>query len=278
MAGVHLSGIVKAYGAVQVVHGIDLEVQEKEFVVLVGPSGCGKSTLLRMVAGLEAISSGTITIGDRVVNDLEPAQRDIAMVFQNYALYPHMSVFDNMAYGLKIQKVAKPEIAERVSGRNGLPWSGTYPQDPLLSAVALKQLKVVLRDNLAGRSARLGEVMRGDLEGLKERHECIGDVRGKGLYHMLDIVTDRDSRKPDAEMAERIRYNALLEGVVLICVKNYIRLCPPLIITDAELAEIIGRLETAIKRAEEGFPTTPNISSSSSLATNNHHEFRGHQT
>ncbi|WP_283647076.1 aminotransferase class III-fold pyridoxal phosphate-dependent enzyme [Marinovum algicola] len=278
MATVTLENLKKSFGKTEVIQGIDIDIADGEFVVIVGPSGCGKSTLLRMVAGLETATSGEVRIDGKRVNDVEPMDRDIAMVFQNYALYPHMSVFDNMAYGLKIQKVAKPEIAERVSGRNGLPWSGTYPQDPLLSAVALKQLKVVLRDNLAGRAARLGEVMRGDLEGLKERHECIGDVRGKGLYHMLDIVTDRDSRKPDAEMAERIRYNALLEGVVLICVKNYIRLCPPLIITDAELAEIIGRLETAIKRAEEGFPTTTNVSSSSSLATNDHHEFRGHLT
>ncbi len=211
---------------------------------------------------------------------LAPGRTGKMWGFEHFDVTPDIVTFGKgMSAGMPIcGAVTTPEIAERVSGRNGLPWSGTYPQDPLLSAVALKQLKVVLRDNLAGRAARLGEVMRGDLEGLKERHECIGDVRGKGLYHMLDIVTDRDSRKPDAERAERIRYNALLEGVVLICVKNYIRLCPPLIITDAELAEIIGRLETAIKRAEEGFPTTTNISSSSSLATNNHQEFRGHQT
>jgi sn-glycerol 3-phosphate transport system ATP-binding protein len=118
MASISLKNVVKIYGkgktALQVIHGVNAEITDGEFVVIVGPSGCGKSTLLRMVAGLEEISGGDISIGSRVVNDLEPAERDIAMVFQNYALYPHMSVFDNMAYGLKIAKVPKDEIKTRV--------------------------------------------------------------------------------------------------------------------------------------------------------------------
>ena len=118
MASLSFRNIIKRYGhgpkANQVIHGVNAEVQDGEFIVIVGPSGCGKSTLLRMVAGLEEITGGTIAIGERVVNNLEPARRDIAMVFQNYALYPHMSVFDNMAYGLKIAKVAKDEIKARV--------------------------------------------------------------------------------------------------------------------------------------------------------------------
>jgi sn-glycerol 3-phosphate transport system ATP-binding protein len=118
MASISLKNVVKIYGkgkaALQVIHGVNAEIADGEFVVIVGPSGCGKSTLLRMVAGLEEVSGGDISIGDRVVNDLEPAERDIAMVFQNYALYPHMSVFDNMAYGLKIAKVPKDEIKTRV--------------------------------------------------------------------------------------------------------------------------------------------------------------------
>ena len=104
MAAIQLKNVVKKYGKgkheLQVIHGVSADVADREFIVIVGPSGCGKSTLLRMVAGLEEISSGEIRIGERVVNDLEPAERDIAMVFQNYALYPHMTVFDNMAYGL----------------------------------------------------------------------------------------------------------------------------------------------------------------------------------
>ena len=118
MAAISISNVVKRYGAGartnQVIHGVDAEIADGEFVVIVGPSGCGKSTLLRMVAGLEEISGGEIAIGGRVVNDIEPSQRDIAMVFQNYALYPHMSVFDNMAYGLKIKKVPLGEIKTRV--------------------------------------------------------------------------------------------------------------------------------------------------------------------
>ena len=118
MAAIQLKNVVKRYGAGknvnQVIHGVSADIAHGEFVVIVGPSGCGKSTLLRMVAGLEEISAGEISIGGRVVNDLEPAQRDIAMVFQNYALYPHMTVFDNMAYGLKIAKVPLAEIKLRV--------------------------------------------------------------------------------------------------------------------------------------------------------------------
>ena len=114
MAGVSFRDVRKKYGELEVIHGVNAEVADREFVVIVGPSGCGKSTLLRMVAGLEEISGGEISIGGRVVNDLEPADRDIAMVFQNYALYPHMSVFDNMAFALKLRKTPKSEIDQRV--------------------------------------------------------------------------------------------------------------------------------------------------------------------
>ncbi|MFM8899715.1 MAG: sn-glycerol-3-phosphate import ATP-binding protein UgpC [Burkholderiales bacterium] len=118
MAAIQLNNVSKTYGsgtkAVQVIHGVNADIADHEFIVIVGPSGCGKSTLLRLVAGLEQISGGEISIGGRVVNELDPAQRDIAMVFQNYALYPHMTVFDNMAYGLKIAKVPLAEIKQRV--------------------------------------------------------------------------------------------------------------------------------------------------------------------
>jgi sn-glycerol 3-phosphate transport system ATP-binding protein len=118
MGAISIRNVVKRYGkgpkANPVIHGVSAEIADGEFVVIVGPSGCGKSTLLRMVAGLEEISGGEIAIAGRVVNDIEPAERDIAMVFQNYALYPHMSVFDNMAYGLKIAKVPVAEIKARV--------------------------------------------------------------------------------------------------------------------------------------------------------------------
>jgi len=116
MASVTLEHVRKVYaGGVEAVKGVSLGVPDGSFTVLLGPSGCGKSTLLRMIAGLETVSSGTVRIADKAVNDVEPADRDIAMVFQNYALYPHMSVYDNMAYGLRNRKIAKPEIVRRVA-------------------------------------------------------------------------------------------------------------------------------------------------------------------
>ena len=121
MADVTLENIYKSYGRNEVVHGITCDIPDGEFVVVLGPSGCGKSTLLRMVAGLEEVTDGKVSIGGKVVNDLEPADRDIAMVFQNYALYPHMSVFKNMAYGLKIRRVPKEDIEERVRAAAGPP-------------------------------------------------------------------------------------------------------------------------------------------------------------
>ena len=114
MATIKLENLIKTYGDVEVLHNLNGEIEDGEFVVVVGPSGCGKSTLLRMIAGLEKITSGEISIGNKIVNDLEPADRDIAMVFQNYALYPHMSVRKNMGYGLKIRKIEKQEIERRV--------------------------------------------------------------------------------------------------------------------------------------------------------------------
>ena len=115
MASVKLVNIVKVYGKDEVVHGISADIPHNEFLVLVGPSGCGKSTTLRMIAGLETIDGGHIEIGGRVVNDVPPKDRDIAMVFQNYALYPHMSVYENMAFGLKLRKLPKAEIKQRVA-------------------------------------------------------------------------------------------------------------------------------------------------------------------
>ena len=116
MASIELQDVQKRYpNGQEAVRGVSLSIRDGEFTVLVGPSGCGKSTLLRMVAGLEAITAGTVRIDGRVVNDLEPAVRDIAMVFQNYALYPHMSVRENLAYGLRNRGMAKPEIERRIA-------------------------------------------------------------------------------------------------------------------------------------------------------------------
>ena len=116
MADLHLTNIHKSYDKTEVISNLDLTIKSGEFMVFVGPSGCGKSTLLRMIAGLEDISSGTIVINDEIVNDVVPAERGVAMVFQSYALYPHMTVFDNMAFGLRQSKTPKPEIERRVHG------------------------------------------------------------------------------------------------------------------------------------------------------------------
>lgn len=130
MSALSFRDVIKDYRVgranVRAIHGVSAEIADGEFIVIVGPSGCGKSTLLRMVAGLEEISAGQILIGDRVVNDVEPADRDIAMVFQNYALYPHMTVFDNMAYGLKIARVPKDEIEARVRKAADILEIGSY--------------------------------------------------------------------------------------------------------------------------------------------------------
>src|SRR3954467_10654749 len=128
MAQVHLRGVKKSYDKLEVIHGVDIDIKDGEFIVIVGPSGCGKSTLLRMVAGLERITGGEVAIGDRVVNELEPKDRDIAMVFQNYALYPHFSVYENMAYGLKIRGMSKAEIDQRVQKAAKILELGTFLQ------------------------------------------------------------------------------------------------------------------------------------------------------
>ena len=110
MADVKLSGVGKSFGDINILQGVDLHIRDGEFVVFVGPSGCGKSTLLRMIAGLEDITSGTLHIGERLVNDVPPAERGISMVFQSYALYPHMNLYDNMAFGLQLKKMPKAEV------------------------------------------------------------------------------------------------------------------------------------------------------------------------
>ena len=132
MASVAIRDVRKAFGAIEVIHGVDVLIDDGEFVVLVGPSGCGKSTLLRMIAGLENITSGEIRIGERVVNRVPPKERDIAMVFQNYALYPHMTVAANMGFSLMLRGAPKAEIEQRVGGAADIlglgPLLGSYPR------------------------------------------------------------------------------------------------------------------------------------------------------
>src|SRR5215208_3948073 len=182
MAQVVMRGLNKNYDEVHAVKDVNLEIDDKEFVVLVGPSGCGKTTTLRMVAGLESITSGRILIDDQVVNDLAPMDRDIAMVFQNYALYPHMSVYDNMAFGLKMRKFDKAMIQQRVNHaaeilgiheylrRKPRQLSGGQRQRVALGRAIVRHPRVFLFDEpLSNLDAKLRVQMRVELKTLHER-------------------------------------------------------------------------------------------------------------
>jgi len=182
MAAVALRGVRKSFGSTAVVHGIDLAIRDGEFCVLVGPSGCGKSTLLRMIAGLEEISGGEIDIGGRVVNNIAPKERDIAMVFQNYALYPHKTVFDNMAFSLKLAGVAKEELQRRVSEaaeilaltdyllRYPRQLSGGQRQRVAMGRAIVRKPQVFLFDEpLSNLDAKLRVAMRTEIKALHQR-------------------------------------------------------------------------------------------------------------
>ena len=182
MAGVALRGVVKRYGAVEVIHGIDLEIRHGEFAVFVGPSGCGKSTLLRMIAGLETISGGDVLIDNQRVNDLPPRHRDIAMVFQDYALYPHKTLFDNMAFGLRLRGTAEAEIQRRVMDaakllridhmldRRPAALSGGQRQRVAIGRAIVREPKVFLFDEpLSNLDAQLRNEMRSEIKRLHQR-------------------------------------------------------------------------------------------------------------
>src|SRR5437867_12073789 len=182
MASVSFQNIEKAFGSTKVIHGIDFEIDEGEFMVLVGPSGCGKSTLLRMLAGLEEISGGTIAIDGKVVNDMESKDRDIAMVFQSYALYPHMTVADNMAFSLKLRKAAPATIQERVAKAARIlnldPYQKRYPRElsggqrqrVAMGRAIVRDPKVFLFDEpLSNLDAKLRVAMRAEIKALHQR-------------------------------------------------------------------------------------------------------------
>ncbi|OEC94061.1 MULTISPECIES: sn-glycerol-3-phosphate ABC transporter ATP-binding protein UgpC [unclassified Rhizobium] len=195
MASIDIQNVKKAYGHVQVLHDIDLRIKDGEFVVLVGPSGCGKSTLLRMIAGLEDISGGEIRIADNRVNELHPKDRDIAMVFQSYALYPHMNVAGNMSYSLRLRKVAKDGIAKAVAGaasklgldplleRRPKALSGGQRQRVAMGRAIVRQPKAFLFDEpLSNLDARLREQMRAEI---KKLH---GDLKATSIYVTHDQI------------------------------------------------------------------------------------------
>src|SRR5215470_4728349 len=203
MAEVSCRKVVKMYdGGVQAVKGIDLEIADQEFVVLVGPSGCGKSTTLRMIAGLEEISDGEIWIGGDVVNDVPPRDRDIAMVFQNYALYPHMSVFDNMAFGLKLRKFPKDEIRRRVDeaarildiaallDRKPRALSGGQRQRVAMGRAIVRNPKVFLFDEpLSNLDAKLRVQMRTEI---KKVHQTVKTTTVYVTHDQVEAMTLAD--------------------------------------------------------------------------------------
>ena len=182
MSGVSIQNVEKAFGGVRIIHGIDIEIADGAFVVLVGPSGCGKSTLLRIIAGLEDVTSGSILIGDTEVNDMAPKDRDIAMVFQNYGLYPHMTVAQNMGFALKLAKVDKAEIARRVEHAAGIlnlsallerypkQLSGGQRQRVAMGRAIVRNPQVFLFDEpLSNLDAKLRVQMRAEIKQLHQR-------------------------------------------------------------------------------------------------------------
>jgi multiple sugar transport system ATP-binding protein len=202
MSEVTLSSIRKNYGPLEVLHGVDLAVEDGEFLVLVGPSGCGKTTLLRIVAGLEMITEGNVKIGKRDVTRLSPRDRDIAMVFQNYALYPHMSVADNMAFGLKLRRVPKSEIKERVGRAAGIlglsellarhprQLSGGQRQRVAMGRALVRDPQVFLFDEpLSNLDAKLRVQMRGEI---KELHQKLRTTAIYVTHDQIEAMTMAD--------------------------------------------------------------------------------------
>ncbi|MDO6731213.1 sn-glycerol-3-phosphate ABC transporter ATP-binding protein UgpC [Marinovum sp. 2_MG-2023] len=202
MANVTIDNVIKRYGSVQVMHGVSVDIEDGEFVVLVGPSGCGKSTLLRMLAGLEEISDGTISIGDRVVNDVPPKERDIAMVFQSYALYPHKTVYDNIGFPLKMAKRPKAEIDEQVTKAAGIldltkylkrypkELSGGQRQRVAMGRAIVRDPQVFLFDEpLSNLDAKLRVTMRIEI---KELHQRLGTTIVYVTHDQIEAMTMAD--------------------------------------------------------------------------------------
>jgi len=202
VAAVTLSQIRKSFGSTEVVHGVDVSIEDGEFCVLVGPSGCGKSTLLRMIAGLEEISAGTIAIGGRVVNAVAPKERDIAMVFQNYALYPHMTVFDNMGFSLKLAGRPSQEIRQRVDdaaqilglgeylARYPRQLSGGQRQRVAMGRAIVRKPQVFLFDEpLSNLDAKLRVQMRTEI---KELHQRLRTTSVYVTHDQIEAMTMAD--------------------------------------------------------------------------------------
>jgi multiple sugar transport system ATP-binding protein len=202
MASVDIRDVRKSFGATEILHGVSVPIHDGEFVVLVGPSGCGKSTLLRMIAGLENITSGTVSIGDKVVNNVHPKERDIAMVFQNYALYPHMTVGENMGFSLKLRKDDKAVIAERVNKAAGIlglsnlldryprQLSGGQRQRVAMGRAIVRDPQVFLFDEpLSNLDAKLRVAMRTEI---KELHQRLKTTTVYVTHDQIEAMTMAD--------------------------------------------------------------------------------------
>ena len=253
MAGLTLKGIYKKYpGGVVAVSDVNLEIRDKEFIVLVGPSGCGKSTTLRMIAGLEEISEGELYIGDRLVNDIAPKDRDIAMVFQNYALYPHMTVFDNMAFGLKLRKVPKAEIERKVNEaakildlthlleRKPKAMSGGQRQRVALGRAIVRSPKVFLLDEpLSNLDAKLRAQMRTEIAKI---HKKLGTTFIYVTHDQTEAMTmgDRIVCMKDGFVQQIDTPQNLYENPVNKFVAGFLG-SPQMNFIDAELKEEYGQ-------------------------------------
>src|SRR5215210_2988508 len=209
MAGVRFENVAKRYGAVSVIEGLNLDIHDHEFMVLVGPSGCGKSTALRMIAGLEDITDGKVLIGDRVVNDLQPKDRDVAMVFQSYALYPHMTVRENIEFGLKIRKTPKAEMERKVAGaaetlgisqlldRKPKQLSGGQRQRVAVARAIVRDPSVFLFDEpLSNLDAKLRVQTRAEITKLQQRLQttCVyvthDQIEAMTMGHRIAVMKD----------------------------------------------------------------------------------------
>ncbi len=253
MAGVRLVSLTKRFGNTEAVKAVDLEVQDHEFLVLVGPSGCGKTTVLRMIAGLEEPTSGDIYIGDRVVNDISPKDRDIAMVFQNYALYPHMTVYDNMAFSLRLSKLSRDEIQRRVGEAAGMlgiddylqrkpvQLSGGQRQRVALGRAVVREPAVFLMDEpLSNLDAKLRIQTRAELIKL---HRRLGITTIYVTHDQVEAMTmgDRIAVMRHGEVQQCDTPQRIFDHPANRFVAGFIG-SPPMNFVEVQLVEQDGRL------------------------------------
>jgi len=277
MAGISLKNIYKVYpGDVTAVNDFNLEIEDKEFIILVGPSGCGKSTTLRMIAGLEEITKGELYIGDRLVNDVEPKNRDIAMVFQNYALYPHMSVYKNMAFGLKLRKTPKDEIDQKVKEaakvlaiedllqRKPKALSGGQRQRVALGRAMVRNPAVFLLDEpLSNLDAKLRTSMRTELTKL---HKKLQTTFVYVTHDQIEAMTmgDRIVVMHDGFIQQVDTPQNLYENPCNLFVAGFIG-TPPMNFMDGEVRKVADRY--VVRVGESDLPLLPSRLSYDKLAS-----------